>query len=761
MEEKKLYYPKINPSDTQLISNDGGGILMNSEGKFMFSSVSQEKLEELYALDYNGKLPTNFNDVSIIGIMNQTSSPRTEIEEGNNNRTSIINPTSDTTTPAPPSNNICGGSGIDNKEFEEAAKVFSLWEELNSDAGNAGTLVFDNNGYKQNINFFNSLFNNPEIVKVIDQTIDLSSDVSLINLGWRRYGSGKDTLPANIGFMYSDYWVTNKDKNNTLSGDFASWKKNFINTLDNTTVLRSIFDIQTLPSGLRTMCLRTNYNSGQLWINRILITIGPDYLNIPNLGITIKESRSDGLSFDTKIAKFVTQYDQIIALYNKDKQTFLETLAKETTDFTVRLVDQGGITRYKERPDDFKVFYEVYINLSLSIALKYKDCPNEYILGTTTPTVTTTPPPPPTQQKPSEKKITTGEQEEGLYEVEFNSLPDNEDEEDEDWINDGAFGGVNNGDDLMILSQGQVIDISNTGKVNPGVNIVTIEFGSSTGSGGGGGGGGGGLGISEGYTLKATGIINDDINNALKTCKGASNVIETALKMNPLGYPPFNPQLPVWAYNNNNLILQAIQNKLGCPLNLHCAAGISLSFIVFNQTDFKNKSSEAGGFPITNSSYIVPTKKFTGVRVGFEKNIDWDPKTKCLTQSGIQKFEQAKKLTGGIFTIGSATAGHTGMIYYLELADKIDKKGNVLGKVGYYYTLEFNTHTKNQTSGGYLCFRRRPIGGNWGAKAGGDTLPVWFGDTSVYNGGKWAPNGLGSSNKYTFGESISFSKNIS
>ena len=45
-----------------------------------------EKLEELKELQFNGNLPTDFNDVSIIGIMSQNSQPQNNIEEGSSNR---------------------------------------------------------------------------------------------------------------------------------------------------------------------------------------------------------------------------------------------------------------------------------------------------------------------------------------------------------------------------------------------------------------------------------------------------------------------------------------------------------------------------------------------------------------------------------------------------------------------------------------------------------------------------------------------------
>ena len=474
-------------------------------------------------------------------------------------------------------------------------------------------------------------------------------------------------------------------------------------------------------------------------------------------GITIVESRegSGGLSFDNKVQRFYDQYDQIIALYNQDKQKFLEALAKETKDFTVRLVDQGGDPRFKAQPNAFKDFYSIYVDLALAIALKYKDCPNEFeVVGNVTsqPTQTTKK----TTNNVANKAEIVSE-DEGLYKIEFDALPTNENEVVDDFSNTGVEegGGVNDPNELVRSSK-TVVDVSNEKKVDIKLNVVTISFLSGKGA---------GSTVAAGgslYTIKKTGVVSDDVNNALISCKtGAKNALEVAVRMNPKGAGViYNNSLPEWAYNDKNLILNAIVNKLGCPQRLHCAAGISLSFMVFNQNTFKDKSSEAGGFPVSNSSYIVPTKDFTGQKVSFEKGVDWDPKNKTLTQSGIDKFNQAKNFKGGIFTIGTGGAGHIGMIWYIALEELKDKNGNTLGQRGYFYTLEFNTSPQNQTTGGSLAFRKRLIGASWGARSGGDKHPVWFGDPSVYTGGNWAINGLGNDNSYLFGTSVAYSKQI-
>ena len=260
MENEKLYYPRTNSTDRQLLHEDGGGVVMTDQGKFMFSSVSQEKLEELKELQFNGVLPTDFNDVSIIGIMSQNSQPQNNIEEGSSNRTTLLDPTG-TNPESPTSNNICGGEETNNTEFQEAAKIFSLWEELNSNGGATNVAFYDNNKYVKSTDQLNTLFITPDLQQIISK-VGLNS-APFKNLGWAQYGSGQISLLANAGFMYSDYWV--KNNRNDLGKLNNQYQKQFKQTSTSQTLNKNVFDIQTLPSGLRTMCLRTNYNSGKIW----------------------------------------------------------------------------------------------------------------------------------------------------------------------------------------------------------------------------------------------------------------------------------------------------------------------------------------------------------------------------------------------------------------------------------------------------------------------------------------------------------------
>ena len=149
-------------------------------------------------------------------------------------------------------------------------------------------------------------------------------------------------------------------------------------------------------------------------------------------------------------------------------------------------------------------------------------------------------------------------------------------------------------------------------------------------------------------------------------------------------------------------------------------------------------------------------KTFTN-RVCFSRGVDFDGI--YLTASGVAKFQQILSYKGGAFSVGISGAGHTGFIYYARIGE-VTKNG-VKKSIGYYYTLEFNTSGAKKkgdtTTGGKLAFDRRIIGQSWGKRIGNRT-DVWIGDTNNCNGGIWAPNGLGNDNTFTFGSSITFSK---
>jgi hypothetical protein len=160
-----------------------------------------------------------------------------------------------------------------------------------------------------------------------------------------------------------------------------------------------------------------------------------------------------------------------------------------------------------------------------------------------------------------------------------------------------------------------------------------------------------------------------------------------------------------------------------------CASGVSFAFLALNQTseELKTISNKNGGFPCSTSSYIVPTKQFTGNKVAFVLGADFNAKGQ-LTDSGITKWNSIQSFKGAVFTVGSSAAGHIGFILHVENP----KSGGFV-----LHTLECNV-------GRSLKFLKRYIGGNWGAYSGGANTNIYIGDISSYTGGAYAINGIGS-----------------
>jgi hypothetical protein len=224
------------------------------------------------------------------------------------------------------------------------------------------------------------------------------------------------------------------------------------------------------------------------------------------------------------------------------------------------------------------------------------------------------------------------------------------------------------------------------------------------------------------------GKLTPEAQVLLDSCK-ADNAVNTAIKMNPTNYDtPVNSNLPKFQYNGvmHNIIVA----KMKCPIDLFCAAGISTSFIATNGND------KAGNFPINNSSQLA--RSISGAII-LNRNSDYNSQE--LTDSGVTKFNQTLNFTGGVFCITKKDGtGHIGMVLGAEL----------IGKVGWLYTLEYNTSAPggDQRQGGKLAFRKRKIGGSWSKKDPESDIAFTIAPTSQYGGGKWAPNGLGKDNTY-------------
>jgi hypothetical protein len=422
MANDKIYPIDMSTKDILLQNEGGGGMIMNNQFIGIVGNMlpDQKQLLDDQENINNTNVQTDKFSSNII-ITNATSDPIGVNDLASKNFDTLDQSIGANQVVAAQPNDHCGGNGIANYEFNDASKNFSLWEELNSNGGNESLTFYDNNAYIKTEDQLKKLLLTTDIIDIIKKEITLDSTF-FKNLGWKKYGSGSSNLSYSIINFYDNYHI--KNEKNDL-GLIKNKTKLFKNNTTGEIKEDGVFDIQKLPSGLRTMALQNCYNAGQAWINRILTTMGPDRLNILNgvLGITIQQSKTSGagsLTMDEKAKKFFDQYDDIINTYQDNKTLFLQTLAKETKEWYGRLVDQGGDSRYKAQNKAFKDFYNTYVDIALSIALKYADCPNEYELaGNTPPQVT--PPVSATLIPPQTK----ADEEEGIYNAEF--LPASDD----------------------------------------------------------------------------------------------------------------------------------------------------------------------------------------------------------------------------------------------------------------------------------------------------------------------------------------------
>lgn len=220
---------------------------------------------------------------------------------------------------------------------------------------------------------------------------------------------------------------------------------------------------KNLPPGLRNFQLFALFVEGGSLVRELLLTIGPDFLNIggDSLGLPayqisfsyddkatstkisdINGNLTDELVYSSNasnippgakiyietnklINKYIEQFPQIIEAYNNNKVLFLETLKSVYTRGDNESRNKAKIF-YKKKPNELKEanknidFRINLINLVYNTALKYINCPFDNQISPTTvlpdpnkSTESTTPkPPPPTS-------LTAAEIEEGIYEANF------------------------------------------------------------------------------------------------------------------------------------------------------------------------------------------------------------------------------------------------------------------------------------------------------------------------------------------------------
>jgi hypothetical protein len=424
MPSDRKFHTSVNNTDIIQQSEDGGGIKLTTSGKFIFGAKHQNVIDQLSDENYTGTVDVNANNQSFIAVMNDNSHA-IDVEVPVDHFTSLETPTDNVVT-------ATKNNGVDcSKEFDDDAKIFLTHENNYSNGGDKNLSTGDINKY------------------------------NLVNLGWDPYGNKNagPTLTSATAKYLEDYW----DANNNNPPQPSEQTKL----------------IKNLPPGLRSMAVQFSYNGGAWWTRmqvaankldpnlgitaiqsmNISQTVDPNISNDANLvlanGSAYLRNENNGektstiIKFSETISKkdrallFVKQYDDIIALYDNDKETFLNTLEEEYRRyykaFTQGQKDsneyiQNNPTKVGGRQvanrwlpnskggqsEDLAKFYTEYVDLSKKQADKYVDCQYTQpppvvqtqqtpIVSVPTPSPSVAAPPPPTIE----------EEQEGIYEANF------------------------------------------------------------------------------------------------------------------------------------------------------------------------------------------------------------------------------------------------------------------------------------------------------------------------------------------------------
>jgi hypothetical protein len=704
-DNKKLFYPKIEPGDIQQIHPDGGGIVMTKGFKALIGETDGEIVDNLNMEGYNGYIDTIPNNMNGIFVYSEQSpSLKDNIPVGNENVTSIIEPDPVPVVAPPFSNPVKGVIIGDNhvpliyNNTRTSDPIFN-YGNLLQPISKEGVLWKSDWGTKALADALkNSTEINADITNVFisigtNDGFDLTITQSMQQVAEEIVKHYPNAQPHLIIGSYG--WGNVKDK---TAVDAAKYAQTFTNTYS------------ALVSQGSTKSLKILSNEIGPWSALGGVSRPPE-------------------SGDEGIKNVAGEIDGI-----------LRRTADNIPAATVVTPAQAPDAQAKAIETNQPVY-------TIQDTQVMPEAANDNKLVTSSSTVT---PPSSTGTSPASTGTTTNtkttpqEESEGIYDVDFNSLPDREQD---------VIIGLNNSsktvteqsganaDDLISTTGVTVIDLTNEKKYTTGTTQTSV-LGVGVASTGGGGNVNlnGYLPVLQ-YTSK---IENTDILNAVVSSKnGANNVIDFLIRCNPETAPAiYNSSLPKFKAANlctnppkDNPILVAIGNKMG-PYNgiygfksLWCASGVSFAFLAFNQTadELKTTSNKSGGFPCSTSSYIVPTKQFTGNKVAFVLGADFNAQGQ-LTDSGIVKFNTIKSYKGAIFTVGNGSQGHTGFILYIENASK---GGWIL------HTLECNAKKS-------LKFVKRYIGSDWGRWSGGNKTNIYIGDTSSYTGGAYATNGIGS-----------------
>lgn len=453
MANDKIYPIDMGTTDILLQNEGGGGMIMNDQFIGIVGNMLPDQKKLLDDQEYAGgtDIQTDKFSSNII-ITNANSNPVGMNDLASKNFDSLDQSIGTNQVVAPAPKDHCGGEGILNYEFQEFSKNILLFQELWIPRNDAKKIsipftykpkkgVIDPKYQNEKVkteDYLKSLLFDQPIIDIIKSRITLDGSPFL---NFFEYDKNNFNLSDSIKKTYSNKWIHDEKGNLGKIKDKNKYFKN--NNGTNKFETRSVFDIQTLPSGLRSLMISTyqtlpGYNG--LSPNNdlpaiLLVAIGPDELNtLTGLGITKAQAFNDfftdkkikkkALSDDEIYKKFFDQYDDIINTFSADKPKFLNTVYKiikeEIEKRELQWIEDNAISKwYKDNIDD--PYRLTFHDIALAIALKYADCPDEYeVVGPVPPAPT------PSVSVAATTTPTIAETNDDIYAAEF--LPASEDE---------------------------------------------------------------------------------------------------------------------------------------------------------------------------------------------------------------------------------------------------------------------------------------------------------------------------------------------
>jgi len=471
MASDRKFHTSVNNTDIIQQSEDGGGIKLTTNGKFIFGAKHQNVIDQLTDENYNGTVDVNANNQSFIAVMNEDSHA-IEVEVPINHFTSLEIPTDNVVTstqtqPNEQNNKECDyieylpirsilPSGKIDKSLKVSGVISSITTFINHE-NDYKKLGWGNYGVSSAKLFWNETYPNytysdgekypyfPNLKAKIKDPSNLTFDEALFNF-----------VEVTTDFERS---INDKTKADKILNDTNDDQIRYIKLYNGETLqyedpikyyIVTDAPLIAFPSSLRIMMSRGIYNSGYITtVSRLLVTthkLAKAKDPQTKLGITEEESTNGGkdpltktklnsLSDSQKLNKYAKQIDDILALYNNDKTNFLKALKDEFDRFYNKFVDQrrepnssAFQQRFKDNESEFRKFYNEYNQKALDGALNVIDCPNQPILMPRSYA------PPQTQQTTTTTKTTTKttptptpeEEQEDIYEANFLPLIEND-----------------------------------------------------------------------------------------------------------------------------------------------------------------------------------------------------------------------------------------------------------------------------------------------------------------------------------------------